>query len=257
MISENKKIILGIVAVVLFAGTYFLNPNFDSPTRTNFCTMDAKQCSDGSYVGRTGPKCEFEACPNGLILPSGYTLENYEVEKITGEMCQQDKDCKTPGEYLVQSRCPFISICLENKCAVVCPGHDEWKTYIDPSREITFKSPETLSTKYIYTVDWPPEIDVLDKSFSCTGSYMSKQIIGNREYCIRIKSEGAAGSIYNQYGYVSLVGDKMIAFSFSLRFSQCVNYYGLPEQSECEEERKIFNVDSMVNRIFQTLEIKK
>ena len=27
------------------------------------CTMDAKMCSDGSYVGRTGPKCEFEACP--------------------------------------------------------------------------------------------------------------------------------------------------------------------------------------------------
>ncbi|MFA5933700.1 MAG: hypothetical protein WC795_00540 [Candidatus Paceibacterota bacterium] len=27
------------------------------------CTADAKQCSDGSYVGRTGPKCEFTACP--------------------------------------------------------------------------------------------------------------------------------------------------------------------------------------------------
>lgn len=27
------------------------------------CTMDAKMCSDGSYVGRTGPKCEFQKCP--------------------------------------------------------------------------------------------------------------------------------------------------------------------------------------------------
>jgi hypothetical protein len=27
------------------------------------CTMDAKQCPDGSYVGRTGPNCEF-VCPN-------------------------------------------------------------------------------------------------------------------------------------------------------------------------------------------------
>lgn len=26
------------------------------------CTADAKQCSDGSYVGRTGPNCEF-VCP--------------------------------------------------------------------------------------------------------------------------------------------------------------------------------------------------
>ena len=27
------------------------------------CTQDAKQCPDGSYVSRTGPKCEFAACP--------------------------------------------------------------------------------------------------------------------------------------------------------------------------------------------------
>lgn len=27
------------------------------------CTMDAKRCSDGSYVGRTGPRCEFASCP--------------------------------------------------------------------------------------------------------------------------------------------------------------------------------------------------
>ncbi len=27
------------------------------------CTQDAKQCPDGSYVSRTGPNCEFAACP--------------------------------------------------------------------------------------------------------------------------------------------------------------------------------------------------
>ena len=27
------------------------------------CTMEAKICPDGSYVGRTGPKCEFAPCP--------------------------------------------------------------------------------------------------------------------------------------------------------------------------------------------------
>ena len=27
------------------------------------CTADAKQCPDGSWVGRTGPNCEFTACP--------------------------------------------------------------------------------------------------------------------------------------------------------------------------------------------------
>jgi hypothetical protein len=28
------------------------------------CTMDAKQCPDGSSVGRTGPDCAFAACPS-------------------------------------------------------------------------------------------------------------------------------------------------------------------------------------------------
>ena len=27
------------------------------------CPMDAKLCPDGSYVGRTGPNCEFATCP--------------------------------------------------------------------------------------------------------------------------------------------------------------------------------------------------
>jgi len=29
------------------------------------CTQEARLCPDGSYVGRTGPKCEFAACPGG------------------------------------------------------------------------------------------------------------------------------------------------------------------------------------------------
>lgn len=30
------------------------------------CTMEAKQCPDGSYVGRQGPKCEFAPCPEAV-----------------------------------------------------------------------------------------------------------------------------------------------------------------------------------------------
>lgn len=32
------------------------------------CTMDAKQCPDGSYVGREAPNCEFQKCPDEVIL---------------------------------------------------------------------------------------------------------------------------------------------------------------------------------------------
>ena len=30
------------------------------------CTEEAKQCPDGSYVTRTGPNCEFKACPDAV-----------------------------------------------------------------------------------------------------------------------------------------------------------------------------------------------
>ena len=60
---QTKTIILVIIILILliFGSVYFLNkpqtPNFIS------CTMEAKLCPDGSYVGRTGPNCEFEQCP--------------------------------------------------------------------------------------------------------------------------------------------------------------------------------------------------
>ena len=47
-------------------------PNEDKPTNLEAslpsskpiaCTQEAKICPDGSSVGRTGPKCEFAACP--------------------------------------------------------------------------------------------------------------------------------------------------------------------------------------------------
>lgn len=47
------------------------------------CTMEAKQCPDGSYVGRTGPNCAFAPCPapkadasasvNASVAPAGTT----------------------------------------------------------------------------------------------------------------------------------------------------------------------------------------
>ncbi len=34
-----------------------------NPDEQVFCTMEAKLCPDGSYVGRQGPRCEFAPCP--------------------------------------------------------------------------------------------------------------------------------------------------------------------------------------------------
>lgn len=41
----------------------FIEPVASSSPLPVACTMEAKLCDDGSYVGRSGPKCEFALCP--------------------------------------------------------------------------------------------------------------------------------------------------------------------------------------------------
>lgn len=61
-------ILIFIVAVFIVGGLlYVYNPDpveYGEPKEEPvFCTMDAKLCPDGSYVGRSGPNCDFAACP--------------------------------------------------------------------------------------------------------------------------------------------------------------------------------------------------
>ena len=46
-----------------------------SPPQQVACTMEAKQCPDGSYVGRSGPLCEFAACPVVAAVKNGPAIQ--------------------------------------------------------------------------------------------------------------------------------------------------------------------------------------
>lgn len=112
-----------IVIIVIVVGLKIHKFNFTNNDIYLACTEEAKLCPDGSYVGRIGPNCEFSTCPKNILLPKGYTLEAYSVEKFLGTNCTKNSDCETPGEYKMLSSCPFVSICLRNICTVVCPAH--------------------------------------------------------------------------------------------------------------------------------------
>ena len=58
-------IIAVIVVAFLGMGGYFVYKQYSVPERPEqvVCAQDAKQCPDGTYVGRTGPNCEFAECP--------------------------------------------------------------------------------------------------------------------------------------------------------------------------------------------------
>ena len=82
---SHKKLVIGIVAVFVLivagiAGAYFFltTKNDVGPVA---CTAEAKVCPDGSFVGRTGPNCEFEECP---IVAAGDLVE---IDSPGGRAC--------------------------------------------------------------------------------------------------------------------------------------------------------------------------
>ncbi|KKR80855.1 MAG: hypothetical protein UU73_C0002G0160 [Candidatus Daviesbacteria bacterium GW2011_GWA1_41_61] len=62
------SVLVGICLTALaVAGVYYLKPNtlpFPRNNSPQACTQEAKQCPDGSFVGRSGPNCEFAPCPS-------------------------------------------------------------------------------------------------------------------------------------------------------------------------------------------------
>lgn len=81
--SKNKKILFAVFALVLLAGiSYLAVIKFSDSSEPVFCTMEARLCSDGSYVGRTGPKCEFAKCPE-IKVEAGWKIFNNSAQGIS------------------------------------------------------------------------------------------------------------------------------------------------------------------------------
>ncbi|OGZ06092.1 MAG: hypothetical protein A2845_01605 [Candidatus Lloydbacteria bacterium RIFCSPHIGHO2_01_FULL_49_22] len=69
---EKKKVIVlgkvGIIVSLIILIFAFILPWYPSTGVTaGSCTAEAKICPDGSAVGRTGPDCTFDRCPNEQI----------------------------------------------------------------------------------------------------------------------------------------------------------------------------------------------
>jgi hypothetical protein len=66
-----KSLIAGLVLILLIGIGGFLYRNVLERTgepQPIACTAEAKICPDGSSVGRTGPNCEFTACPSSNMI---------------------------------------------------------------------------------------------------------------------------------------------------------------------------------------------
>lgn len=84
------------------------------------CTMEAKMCPDGSFVGRTGPNCEFAPCPDvpepGVVC----TAEQREAEfcaEIYAPVCGQVQvECfTTPCEPVPETFSNSCFACMNER----------------------------------------------------------------------------------------------------------------------------------------------
>lgn len=85
-------------------------PTTTSTGSKNACAQDAKLCPDGSYVGRTGPKCEFAKCPEKPSVPTK-TGEARVFKVSLGNSFFLDGVTYTPMQVLEDSRCPVGTTC--------------------------------------------------------------------------------------------------------------------------------------------------
>ncbi|MBU0546891.1 MAG: hypothetical protein ABH876_01480 [Patescibacteria group bacterium] len=76
----KKTFIFFIVLLVVLTGAWFGLRFLIGGEEPIACTQDAKLCPDGSYVGRTGPDCEFAECSLGNNELSS-NFGNNQIEK--------------------------------------------------------------------------------------------------------------------------------------------------------------------------------
>ncbi|MCL4406225.1 MAG: DUF333 domain-containing protein [Patescibacteria group bacterium] len=66
--KQLKLLVIGAVVLALLGLAFWKYESGREGGEAVFCTMDAKLCPDGSYVGRMPPACEFKACPGSIEI---------------------------------------------------------------------------------------------------------------------------------------------------------------------------------------------
>ena len=73
------KLIIIILVLSFIAGLVFIINSKPFSQKPVACTQEAKLCSDGSYVGRTGEKCEFALCPKENLIKVENPMANEKI----------------------------------------------------------------------------------------------------------------------------------------------------------------------------------
>lgn len=100
-------IIAGAILVAIAAAGAAFYAVSKPPAGPVACSMEAKLCPDGSTVGRTGPNCEFSACPG----------ENNQGGVSQETLCQPDERNAGACIQIYNPVCALVQIqCIRAPC---------------------------------------------------------------------------------------------------------------------------------------------
>ncbi|MFA6257350.1 MAG: hypothetical protein WCT29_03545 [Candidatus Paceibacterota bacterium] len=168
-----KKSFAILLVLLVIAGSYYLiffkqaaapEPELDEPYA---CTMDALICPDGSAVGRTGPKCEFAACPNVPVEDSG-DVKVGETKNVNGLNI-------TVNKIVSDSRCPADAVCIQAGNIVA---------------NVTLKSDTDQETLNLTDGDAPKAFDSFKVSLVSSAPFpLASQPVPHENYKVTFKVE--------------------------------------------------------------------
>lgn len=171
----KKGIFIIIIVIILIVGYFVYQYDFNDNeilVKPFGCTMEAKLCSDGSSVGRVGPTCQFEDCPdvsdsivgiNDLIIIENLK-PNQEIESpliIKG---------KARGVWFFEADFPVIltnwdGLIIAESYAV---AQSSWMTgdFVEFEAEIKFEKPDLYDNgSLIFKKDNPSGLPENDNAF--------------------------------------------------------------------------------------------
>ena len=193
-----------------------------------------------------------------ILISGGVYLTKHKSTLLSfvsnGSVCTKEIRTCSDGSRVSRSgpSCAFAA------CSTIYTSG--WKTYT--SKNVAYKYPESLQTTYITPQFWPPEVTTAPGVFSCketrgqitsTGQ-TTKKVLEGSVFCVTVLNEGAAGSTYTTYVYTTSQGNNMVKVKIVLRAPQCANYDD-PEKTECQEERTIFDIDTIAARVAHSVQV--
>ncbi len=202
-----------------------------------------------------------DLCVFGLQSGDNY----YRLQKISDDdlnvlnKIREGQNIEISGDLIEEENDEYISLGVIKVTGIRYLETDanELKSNIPASFQANYISFQDFNSGIFKAEDYPSRIDsrVLNGEIDCDETKaesslslrINKKEINGRKYCVGASSEGAAGSVYTQYAYTTVIDNYVYLVQFVAQYPNCPNYPD-KERAECEAERESFNLDILVDQ---------